>query len=95
MSDRVDYLPANLSVEQKQRVAVAMTLVGDPDIVLADEPTAALDKDSGMTVVKMLKDLGKERGTTTVMVTHDNRILDLADRIVTLEDGRIVKDTRG
>ncbi len=92
LEDRVDYLPANLSGGQKQRVAVARALVGDPDIVFADEPTAALDKDSGMTVVKMLKELGKERGTTTVMVTHDNRILDLADRIVTLEDGRIVKD---
>jgi putative ABC transport system ATP-binding protein len=92
LGDRIDYLPANLSGGQKQRVAVARALVGDPDIVFADEPTAALDKDSGMNVVRMLKALGKERGTTTVMVTHDNRILDLADRIVTLEDGRIVKD---
>ena len=92
LGDRIDYLPANLSGGQKQRVAVARALVGDPEIVFADEPTAALDKESGMNVVQMLKSMGRERGTTTVMVTHDNRILDLADRIVTLEDGRIVKD---
>lgn len=93
LGDRMDYFPANLSGGQKQRVAVARALVGNPDIVFADEPTAALDRESGMTVVKMLKKLGQVRGTTTVMVTHDNRILDMADRIITLEDGRVVKDT--
>lgn len=95
LGDRMNYLPANLSGGQKQRVAVARALVGNPDIVFADEPTAALDRESGMTVVKMLKKLGQVRGTTTVMVTHDNRILDMADRIITLEDGRVVKDTAG
>ena len=94
LDDRVDYLPANLSGGQKQRVAVARALVGNPQIVFADEPTAALDKESGLNVVAMLKRLGERRGTTTVMVTHDNRILELADRIVTLEDGRIVADTK-
>lgn len=94
LGERLDYLPANLSGGQKQRVAVARALVGNPEIVFADEPTAALDKESGRTVVEMLKALGRARGTTTVMVTHDNRILELADRIVTLEDGRIVKDER-
>lgn len=94
LSDRRDYLPANLSGGQKQRVAVARALVSNPEIVLADEPTAALDKDTGHNVVEMLKALGRERGTTTVMVTHDPRILELADRIVTLEDGRIVADTQ-
>ena len=93
LADRMDYLPGNLSGGQKQRVAVARALVGNPDIVFADEPTAALDKESGLNVVAMLKKLGQLRGTTTVMVTHDNRILELADRIVTLEDGRIVSDT--
>jgi putative ABC transport system ATP-binding protein len=58
--------------------------------VLADEPTAALDKDTGMQVVRLLKRLGQERGTTTLMVTHDSRILDLSDRIIAMEDGRIV-----
>ncbi|MFQ6547577.1 ATP-binding cassette domain-containing protein [Aestuariibius sp. 2305UL40-4] len=94
LGDRVDYLPGNLSGGQKQRVAVARALVSNPDIVMADEPTAALDKESGMNVVELLKRLGQVRGTTTVMVTHDNRILDLADRIVTLEDGAIVSDER-
>ncbi|MDP2122079.1 MAG: ATP-binding cassette domain-containing protein [Hoeflea sp.] len=94
LADRMDYLPGNLSGGQKQRVAVARALVGNPDIVFADEPTAALDKESGLNVVAMLKKLGEKRGTTTVMVTHDNRILELADRIVTLEDGRIVSDRR-
>jgi putative ABC transport system ATP-binding protein len=94
LEDRLDYLPSKLSGGQKQRVAVARALVGNPDIVFADEPTAALDKDTGAVVVRMLRQLGRERGTTTVMVTHDNRILELADRIITLEDGRIVDDVR-
>ncbi len=92
LSDRIDYLPGKLSGGQKQRVAIARALVGNPEVVFADEPTAALDSESGLAVVKILKKLGQLRGTTTVMVTHDNRILELADRIVTLEDGRIVSD---
>ncbi|MBU2994400.1 ATP-binding cassette domain-containing protein [Octadecabacter sp. 1_MG-2023] len=92
LADRRDYLPGNLSGGQKQRVAVARALVSNPEIILADEPTAALDKESGHTVVQMLKSLGKARGITTVMVTHDPRILEMADRIITLEDGRIISD---
>lgn len=92
LADRRDYLPGNLSGGQKQRVAVARALVSNPEIVLADEPTAALDKDSGHTVVAMLKALGQSRAMTTVMVTHDPRILEMADRIINLEDGRIVTD---
>lgn len=92
LSDRLDYLPGNLSGGQKQRVAVARALVSNPEVVFADEPTAALDKESGHTVVKMLKTLGEQRGTTTVMVTHDNRILQMADRIVTMDEGRIISD---
>jgi len=94
LEDRLDYLPGNLSGGQKQRVAVARALVGNPEIVYADEPTAALDKVSGLQVVDMLKRLGKERGTTTMMVTHDTRIIDLADRIITMDAGRILEDTR-
>lgn len=89
LGERLEYLPSRLSGGQKQRVAVARALVGNPDLILADEPTAALDKDSGLQVVRLLKRLGEERGTTTLMVTHDPRIIDLADRIVTMEDGRI------
>ena len=92
LADRRDYLPEKLSGGQKQRVAVARALVSNPEVVLADEPTAALDKVSGQTVVELLKSLGQARGTTTVMVTHDPRILELADRIIRLEDGRIVAD---
>ena len=91
LADRAGYLPGNLSGGQKQRVAVARALVGNPALVLADEPTAALDKDSAAEVVDLLKRMGAARGTTTLLVTHDNRILDRADRILTLEDGRIVK----
>lgn len=91
---RLDYLPGQLSGGQKQRVAVARALVGNPEIVFADEPTAALDRESGHQVVSMLKRLGEQRGVTTLMVTHDNRILEMADRILTMEDGRIVKDER-
>jgi putative ABC transport system ATP-binding protein len=91
LSDRIAYLPASLSGGQKQRVAVARALVGNPLLVLADEPTAALDKNSTAEVVDLLKRLGAARGTTTLLVTHDNRILDRADRILTLEDGRIVR----
>ena len=94
LGERLSYLPANLSGGQKQRVAIARALVSNPAIVFADEPTAALDKDSSATVVDMLKLLGEQRNTTTVMVTHDNRILERADRIVTLEEGRVVTDQR-
>jgi putative ABC transport system ATP-binding protein len=74
-------------------VAVARALVGNPALVLADEPTAALDKDNAAEVIDLLKRLGAERATTTLLVTHDSRILERADRILTLEDGRIVADS--
>jgi putative ABC transport system ATP-binding protein len=90
LGDRLHYPPDSLSGGQKQRVAIARALVANPRIVFADEPTAALDKDSGQRIVEMLKRLGKERKTTTIMVTHDNRILDLADRVLVMEDGRLV-----
>lgn len=94
LEQRLHYLPGNLSGGQKQRVAIARALIGNPDIVFADEPTAALDKESGHHAVALLKRLTRERGTTVLMVTHDSRILEMADRIITMEDGRIVKDQR-
>ena len=94
LGDRIDYLPANLSGGQKQRVAIARALVGNPDIIFADEPTAALDRENGIVVVDLLRRLGRSRGTTTLMVTHDPRILDYADRILTMADGRITQDER-
>lgn len=86
---RVNHLPGELSGGQKQRVAIARALVSNPEIVFADEPTAALDKVSSLQVVNLLKHLGRERGITTVMVTHDNRILEVADRIIVLVDGKL------
>jgi putative ABC transport system ATP-binding protein len=90
LGDRVNYLPENLSGGQKQRVAIARALVSQPKILLADEPTAALDKQSGRDIVDIMQKLAKEQGCTILMVTHDNRILDVADRIVNMEDGRLV-----
>jgi len=78
-----------LSGGQKQRVAIARALVSQPQIVLADEPTAALDSKSGREVVNLMQKLAKEQGCTILLVTHDNRILDIADRIVHMEDGKL------
>ncbi|BAZ09528.1 heterocyst specific ABC-transporter, ATP-binding subunit DevA homolog [Calothrix sp. NIES-4071] len=92
LGNRVDYYPESLSGGQKQRVAIARALASHPKIVLADEPTAALDKKSGRDVVELMQKLAKEQGCTILLVTHDNRILDIADRIVYMEDGRLVSD---
>ena len=98
LGNRVDYYADNLSGGQKQRVAIARALVSHPKIVLADEPTAALDKKSGRDVVELMQKLAKEQGCTILLVTHDNRILDIAvdakrlvarHRIVYMEDGRL------
>jgi putative ABC transport system ATP-binding protein len=86
--------PADLSGGQKQRVAIARALAGDPPIILADEPTAALDSHSGRTVMELLQRLAHERGRAVAIVTHDNRMLGYADRLVQMEDGRIVADQR-
>jgi putative ABC transport system ATP-binding protein len=90
LGSRIDYYPDSLSGGQKQRVAIARALVSHPKIVLADEPTAALDKQSGRDVVEIMQRLAKEQGCTILLVTHDNRILDIADRILHMEDGRLV-----
>jgi putative ABC transport system ATP-binding protein len=89
---RVHYKPQALSGGQRQRVAIARALVNRPRLVLADEPTAALDKESGGEVIKLLKQLAREEGCTILLVTHDSRILDAADRIVNMVDGQIVSD---
>jgi putative ABC transport system ATP-binding protein len=90
LEQRIQYYPSDLSGGQKQRVAIARALVGQPKLILADEPTAALDKQSGRDVVEILQSLAKEQGCTILLVTHDNRILDIADRIIYMEDGRLV-----
>jgi putative ABC transport system ATP-binding protein len=85
-----DRMPDKLSGGQRQRVAIARALVSDPGLLLGDEPTAALDKRTGYDVIALIRTLAKERGMGVLMVTHDNRILDLADRIIEMEDGRII-----
>jgi putative ABC transport system ATP-binding protein len=93
LGHRVDYKPNALSGGQKQRVAIARALVNKPQLILADEPTAALDKQSSRDVVNLMQKLAKEEGCTILMVTHDNRILDVADRIINLVDGYLESDT--
>ncbi|MEO1134013.1 MAG: DevA family ABC transporter ATP-binding protein [Cyanobacteria bacterium J06639_1] len=90
LAEHVHKLPDQLSGGQKQRVAIARALASHPALVLADEPTAALDKTSGRAVVELMQELAREQGSTILMVTHDNRILDVADRILKMEDGRLI-----
>jgi putative ABC transport system ATP-binding protein len=89
MSDRLTWLPEKLSGGERQRVAIARALANDPPLLLADEPTGNLDSRTGYQVIHMLRDLSKERGKTVVIVTHDRRIMDVADRVLWLQDGRI------
>jgi putative ABC transport system ATP-binding protein len=95
LSEKVHSYPAKLSGGQKQRVAIARALVGRPALILADEPTAALDGKTGREVVEILRRLAKEQGTPVLMVTHDSRVLDIADRTVHMEDGRVALDHAG
>jgi len=92
LGHRIDHKPKALSGGQRQRVAVARALVNKPKLILADEPTAALDKDSSKIVVNLLKELTTKEGCAVMMVTHDNRILELADRIVNMVDGSVRSD---
>jgi putative ABC transport system ATP-binding protein len=89
LGSHVDKLPEQLSGGQRQRVAIARALAGQPEILLADEPTASLDRVAGREVVENMQALAREQGATILLVTHDNRILDVADRILHLEDGRL------
>lgn len=92
LGQRIHYKPKSLSGGQKQRVAIARGLVHKPKLILADEPTAALDEKSGREVVTLFQELARDEGCTIIMVTHDNRILDVADRIVNMVDGKIKSD---
>ena len=90
LKERIKYFPENLSGGQKQRVAIARALATRPKLVVADEPTAALDSKTGREVVNIMHRLVREQNSTILLVTHDNRILDIADRIIHMEDGRLV-----
>lgn len=93
LAEKANVYPAELSGGQKQRVAIARALAGAPAILLADEPTAALDSVIGRRVIKLLRDVSRLEGCAVVVVTHDSRILEFADRVITIEDGRIASDT--
>ena len=86
---KYDALPSNLSAGEKQRVAIARALAGEPEIILADEPTASLDSHNGREVIELLRELAHERGRAVVIVTHDSRARVFADRVVYIEDGRV------
>ena len=91
LGDHLAKLPHDLSGGQKQRVAIARALAGRPQLLLADEPTAALDSRTGREVVDLLQGLARDQGCGVLMVTHDPRILDVADRLVEMEDGRLLE----
>tara|TARA_B100000073_G_scaffold205073_1_gene170094 strand:- start:72 stop:488 length:417 start_codon:yes stop_codon:yes gene_type:complete len=91
LEDHLSKLPLDLSGGQKQRVAIARALAARPQLLLADEPTAALDSGTGREVVELLKRLAREQACSVLMVTHDPRILDVADRLVKMEDGRLLQ----
>ncbi len=94
IEDRVDHLPSALSGGQQQRIAIARALANKPAILFADEPTGNLDGKSGREVLSLLKYAGKEFGITLILVTHDLHVAEQADRILTIEDGRIVNDSK-
>jgi putative ABC transport system ATP-binding protein len=94
LGDKLDAFPAELSGGQRQRVAIGRAIAGEPWVILADEPTAALDTRSGHVVMTLLKSLARDHGRAIVIVTHDNRLLEYADRIVQIEDGSVVSDSR-
>ena len=92
LEERIDAKPKEMSTGQKQRVAIARALINDPKLILADEPTAALDKERADQVIALLLDRVRQQQTTILMVTHDPRIFDASDRVVHMVDGRIVQE---
>jgi putative ABC transport system ATP-binding protein len=92
LADRMHHLPENLSGGQKQRVAIARALGGGPPVILGDEPTAALDSKTALGIMELLHGLARTEGRAVVVVTHDHRLERYADRVVVVEDGRIVSD---
>ena len=89
MTDKMHNMPSELSGGQNQRIAIARALANEPDIILADEPTAALDKERAVSVVKLLKKITRQRGVTIIMVTHDDRLLPYCDKVLTIQDKKI------
>jgi len=94
LGDRLDARPANLSGGQQQRVAIARALVHEPHLLVCDEPTSAVDARTGQVVMKLIRELALSPDRVAVVVTHDSRVFSFADRIITLEDGRVADDQR-
>ena len=92
--DRVDFKPSQLSGGQQQRVSIARSLVVEPKVVLADEPTGALDNTTGAEVMGTLKNLVKKEGITVIIVTHESEIADYTERTISINDGKIIKDKK-
>ena len=95
MGDRMKHLPEELSGGQKQRVAIARAMANDPAIILADEPTGALDSETGRLVMDIFHKLHKEQGKTIVLITHSPELADECERILTLKDGNIINERKG
>ena len=93
MGERTDHLPNQLSGGQQQRVAIARAMANDPTIILADEPTGALDSETGRIIMDIFHDLNKKQGKTVILITHSMEVAQQTDRIITLSDGRIISDT--
>lgn len=91
LADRADHLPNQLSGGEQQRIALARSLVNDPSIVWADEPTGNLDKDTGKSVLRLIQHLNQDHGQTYVIVTHDPKVLDIAHRTLRMESGRLAR----
>ena len=94
LGDRLDHFPAQLSGGEQQRVAVARALVAEPQLLLCDEPTGALDLETGRVVLALLQEVGRESGRTVVLVTHNAAVAGMGDRVLRVRDGRIVEDVR-
>jgi len=95
MGDRAKHKPNELSGGQKQRTAIARAMANDPDIILADEPTGALDSETGQKVLDLFRDLNRSHGKTVVIVTHSLALAERTDRIITLKDGMVVGERKG
>lgn len=95
IEDRLSHLPSAMSGGQQQRIAIARALANKPAILFADEPTGNLDRKSGAEVLSLLKYVSRENGVTLILVTHDQHVAEQADRVLTLEDGKLVRDTKG